>query len=413
MNQVPQTLKGFRDFLPNEERKRQYVIEVMKGVFEKHSFEPIATPALEYQELLLGKYGDEADKLVYKFKDNGERDVALRYDQTVPTARVLATYKDTLPMPFRRYQIQPVWRAENTQKGRYREFTQCDIDIFGSNSELADAEVLSVIYESLKALGFKKFSLLINDRQILFELMQASGIDTSMHLSAIQSIDKLDKKSEEDVKGELAGKTIPEASIQLLFDKLAHTAPSESLKKVIKTAQKLGVPESFLEFRPSLARGLDYYTGTIIEVIVDGYNAGSVGGGGRYDNLIEKLCGTSIPAVGFAFGFDRLIDLMEDQKLFPETTKNRVLVSIFNSDLANKSSELVQQLRDNGITAELFPDQTAKLDKQFKYADKKGLEWLIVLGPDEDANNTVTLKNLKNGHQETIPQNSLVEKILQ
>lgn len=407
-----QTLKGFRDFLPKEAKKRQFLKNKFVEVFELYGFEPLETPALESQELLLGKYGDEADKLIFKFEDEGGRKVALRYDQTVPTSRVLAMYQQNLPMPWRRYQIQNAWRAEKPQKGRYREFIQCDVDIFGTTSPLSDAELLSLGCTLLKNLGFKNFKILLNDRQVLFNLMKYSGIEDAMHLSVIQTIDKLDKKTPEEVEEELLGKGLKVEMVHKLFEELKKTKPTETLEKVISYSKNLGAPEEALKFQPFLARGLDYYNATIYEFVIEGFQAGSVAGGGRYDNLIEKLCGVSIPATGYSWGFDRLIDAMDEAELFPESTKRQgVLVSVFNPEVLEKASEAVKTLREEGISTEIFPDETVKLEKQLKYADKKGIKWLIVIGPEEVKKNVVILKDLETGEQEDLNLDKLIEKL--
>lgn len=253
-----QTLKGFRDFLPLEARKRQYVISTFKSVFERFGFEPLETPTLEYEEILAGKYGDEGEKLMYRFEDNGKRRVAMRYDQTVPTARVAAQYQNDLPTPFKRYQIQNVWRAENTQKGRYREFLQCDIDTIGVDSALADAEIMATIIEAYKVLGFKNSKILINDRATFKDL----STDT------IIVIDKLNKIGNEGVYKELVEKQIVSSQIdaEKLLQNLLAAKPTQRLEEILYSLKTLGVDTSSVEFSPTLARGLDYYTGLIFEI---------------------------------------------------------------------------------------------------------------------------------------------------
>lgn len=410
--QLLQPLKGFRDFLPEEERKRQYLTDKLREAFELFGFEPLETPAIEYEEILLGKYGNEADKLVYKFEDNGGRKVALRYDQTVPTARIIAMYQQNLPMPWRRYQIQPVWRAENPQAGRYREFLQCDADIFGSTSPLADAEIIALTNVIYKSLGFKEFTIYINDRKILFELMHFAGISDNLQLAVIAEIDKLDRKSEDEVIKALKGAGLTDENIKHLFHHLNEEKPTNNVKKVIENARYLGVDEKNLKFDARLARGLDYYTGTIFEIKVKGYDKGSVAGGGRYDNLIEKLSGLKMPAVGFAVGFDRTLEALEELKLFPNLlARSGVLVTTFQKELARDTEAVAFYLRQNNIQAEIYPDEETKLTKQLKYADKKGIKWLIVIGPDEVKNNRVILKDLETGHQDDVKLESLIKKI--
>lgn len=383
-----QTLKGFRDFLPAEARKRNYVIGILKSVFESYGFEPLETPALEYEEILLGKYGEEGDKLMYRFEDNGKRRVALRYDQTVPLARVVAQYQNNLAFPFNRYQIQPVWRAENTQKGRFREFVQCDIDSVGTPSLLADAAIIEIATASLEALGFKNYKILINDRKI-FDGVKAS---------AIPIIDKLEKIGEENVKRLLQEEGLDNS----ILDQVQKTPPTEDVKQIMKYAEELGVEKSKILFSPTLARGLDYYTGMIFEIKIDGYTTGSVCGGGRYDNLIGMFAGRSIPAVGCAFGFDRLIEAMQDLDLFSNLQATTVLVTVFSPELLNKSIKVCELLNKANIPQELYFDPEVKMEKQLKYADQKRIPYVVIIGPDEAEKNLVTLRNMKTREQKTV-----------
>lgn len=407
-----QPLKGFRDFLPEEVRLRRFAIDKISETFEKYGFEPLETPALEYQELLLGKYGEEADRLVYTFEDKGGRAVALRYDQTVPTARVLAMYQNSLPMPFRRYQIQPVWRAEKPQGGRFREFLQCDADIFGTTSYTADAELIALANGLFTALGFTNFTLFLNDRNILFDLMDYVNVPENLRFPTIQAIDKLDRLSQDQVSQELLTKGLDESAVKHLFDHLLSAKPTDTLAKVIEFANYLGVPKERLQFQAGLARGLDYYTSTIFEVKIADYTEGSVLGGGRYDKLIGQLSGVDIPAVGFAVGFDRTIEAMRALKLFPsDSRRNLALVAIFNSELVAKSAELIKALREANIDVEIYPSTEAKLDKQLKYADKKGVRWFLIIGPDEAQKGTVIVKDLKTGDQEDLQLSSLITKL--
>jgi histidyl-tRNA synthetase len=407
-----QPLKGFRDFLPKDARKRSYATAKIKEVFEQFGFEPLETPALEYKDLLLGKYGEEADKLVYTFQDRGGRDVALRYDQTVPTARILAMYNQQLAMPWRRYQVQPVWRAENTQKGRYREFLQFDGDIFGTTSPLADAELISLVYTIYKNLGFEGIEIFINDRKILFDCLEFVNIPKDLTFSVIQSIDKLDKKSKEEVSKELIQKGIDEKTVEHLFTHLESAQLTDHLSAVISHAKTLGVPKENIIFQPGLARGLDYYTSTIFELKIKGYDGGSLLGGGRYDKLIDVLSGIDIPAVGFAIGFDRTIDAMEEFKLFPPDSNTlNVLVCVFSDETIESSLSLLSYLRKENVQAELFPASNTKLEKQLKYADKKGISWMAVIGPEEQKKKTIIIKNLKTGHQEEVTYDNILSKL--
>ncbi len=399
-----QTLKGFRDFLPKEARKRQYVINTLKKVFESYGFEPLETPALEYEEVLLGKYGEEGDKLMYRFVDNGKRKVALRYDQTVPTARVVAQYGSTgspqaIPMPFKRYQIQPVWRAENPQKGRFREFLQCDADIIGIDSVLADLETLKCVYTALEKLGFDDFSILVNSRKV-FELFGANKKITNI-------LDKEEKIGKDEVLKLLSQVMESDQKAEEFYQNIKNLQPEkipDRLKEILKKRNELNLFPAFF-----LARGLDYYTDLIFEVKIPRYKGGSVCGGGRYDNLIGLFAGQQIPAVGFSFGFDRLMEAMGEQKLFPEDlTTTRVLVTVFSKDFLNKSLEACSLLRANNINTELYLDDTAKIEKQLKYADQKNIPYVVIIGPEEAEKNVVTLRNMKTREQKQVPLENVI-----
>lgn len=411
MKQIYQTLKGFRDFLPADKRARDYVENKIKESFQLFGFEPLETPTLEYAELLTGKYGDEADKLLYTFTDRGERKVGLRYDQTVPTARVLAQYQDQLGKGFRRYQIQPVFRADKPQKGRYREFAQCDADIFGSTDSISDAEILAVYYNIYQNLGLTDLVLRVNDRQTLFSTLESFATDDVSVSSIIQSIDKLDKKSTEDVTQELVAKGLQEDSASQALVAINSANKSDNLQSIIDSAVQLGVPENSLEFTPTLARGLDYYTGMIFEGILPG-QSGSVGGGGRYDQLIESLGGPSTPAVGFGLGFDRTVQAALDQGLVPtDDNITRALVTVFSPDLQGQALKVARELRSAGINTEVYPDSTDKLGKQLKYANKKNIPFVLVIGEDEVRDNTVTLKNMETTKQSTLSLDQAIQEL--
>lgn len=405
-----QTLKGFRDFLPAEKRARDYVEDKIRRVFERFGFEPLETPTLEYADLLLGKYGDEADKLVYRFTDRGERDVALRYDQTVPTARVLSQYQNELGKGFRRYQIQNVFRADKPQKGRYREFTQCDADIFGVKSELADAEILAVYAAIYQELGLTDLVIEYNDRETLTQTLTPYATDGVSVASIIQSVDKLDKQAPAEVAAELVAKGLaPERATQAL-EAIKQATPSPRLAEITRIAIELGVPEATLRFNPALARGLDYYTGLIFEGKIPGFT-GSVGGGGRYDRLIPSLGGPDIPAVGFGLGFDRTVEVMLARELIQSGATTRVLVTIFGQELQGQALQAAAALRTAGINTELYPDASDRLDKQFKYADKKAIPYALVIGESEAASGVVTLKNLATREQQTLPLDEVIRVV--
>lgn len=363
MNKItPRTLKGFRDFLPAEMRKRQYVLNKLKAVFESYGFEPLETPALEYAEILTGKYGEEGEKLMYRFKDNGGRDVALRYDQTVPLARVAAQYQDKLPLPFKRYQIQNVWRGENPQAGRFREFLQCDIDTIGISSTNADAEIISCIASCLDSLGFKNFKILINDREVFEDIPK----------QALTIIDKLKKVGEDGVEAELKNKGFDSNVLK----NIRMSKPTEKISQIL-SSPSLSALTSQLVFTPTLARGLDYYTGTIFEVEVEGYSAGSVAGGGRYDELICMFENKKVPAVGGSFGFDRIIEAMDELNLFPgDLTTSKVLV-LNLPNLESKTFEIADKLREKGVNTEVYLNPEVEKGKQFSYAENKGIPYTL------------------------------------
>ncbi len=393
-----QTLKGFRDFLPADAIKRQFLIGKIQTVFERFGFDPLETPALEYAETLLGKYGDEADKLLYTFEDRGGRKVGMRYDQTVPAARVVAQYGQDIPSPFKRYQLQPVWRGGKTQKGRYREFLQCDIDTFGEASYLADAEIIACVYAVMRELGFASFRISINDRTLFGDTPPG----------AITVIDKLAKIGPEGVKKELTSKGFD----PMLLETIRSNKPSVLLRKIMELLPDLGVSLNSVRFDPTLARGLDYYTSTIVEVSIDGYTAGSVGGGGRYDNLIGQFMGKQVPAVGFAFGFDRMLEAMDEANLLPtKKTATSVFVAVFSPALFAQSLILVSRLRDAGVAAEVSLDASAKLDKQLKYADRKGIPYAVIQGPKEKTKNRVLLKSMATQKQDEITVDELIARL--
>jgi len=399
MSTKSQTLKGFRDFLPSQMAVRDYVKKICVDTFELFGFQPLETPALEYSSVLMGKYGAEANKMIYSFKDKGGRDIGLRYDLTVSTARVLSSYN--LPLPFKRYQIQPVWRADKPQKGRYREFTQCDIDTFGSCSPLADAEIIAVIYHVLTRLNFQKFSLRINSRTLLKNIPNC----------ALQSIDKLGKIGNKRVQKELINKGYSQAQIDQFFEYIKTAQPDAYLNQVFKRIIDFGVPAAAFTFDPTLVRGLDYYTGPIFEVYVEKPKIGSIAGGGRYDNLVRSLGGPDIPAVGTTLGLDRIIDCILELNLLPQIRKTNIKVLVANFGEEKKSLELLNNLRKNKIPSTIYFNKE-KLVKQIKYALSLGAKYIAIIGPDEAKNNTITLKNLDTQDQQTISFQDLVIQLL-
>ncbi|MCJ7739723.1 histidine--tRNA ligase [Candidatus Microgenomates bacterium] len=393
----PQTLKGFRDFLPEDAMKRQYVIDIIRKTFELYGFEPLETPAIEYLEVFTGNIGED-EKLFYKFEDSGGRKVALRFDQTVPTCRLIAQYPDKIVLPFKRYQIQTVWRSEKPQKGRYREFLQCDADIFGVDDRAADAETVALTIDIYKKLGFKKPVALINDRDLYKDVPY----------KAIVAIDKLTKIGEEGVVSELISKGYSQEEALKLLNCVKNNQPNENLKKIFAFLDSYGMKENY-RFVPTLARSFSYSNGTIWEIVVEEYKEGSLAGCERFDSLVSRFSNRSVPGVGFAIGFDRTVLAMEELGLLPKIkTKTKILITVFNPDLLSFSQKLARKLRESGINTDLYPDPTDKLDKQLKYADKKGIPYAAIIGPDEAKNGTVTLKNLLTKEQKTVKKDELI-----
>ena len=388
---TPQILKGFRDFLPIEAMKRQYVVNIIRKTFELYGFEPLETPAIEYLEVFTGNIGED-EKLFYKFEDTGGRKVALRYDQTVPTCRLIAQYPDKITMPFKRYQIQTVWRAEKPQKGRYREFLQCDADIFGVDDRASDGETIALTVEIFKNLGFKKPVAIINDRALYKDIPY----------KAIVAIDKLEKIGKEGVVNELIKKGYSSEEAKKLLDKVASSKPNEDLKIIFQFLDDYGMKENY-QFKPTLARSFSYSTGTIWEITIDEFDSGSLAGCERFDSLVSRFSNQNVPAVGFAIGFDRTVLAMEELGLFPDIkTTTKVLVTVFEKTLLNQSQNITQLLRKNRINTDLYSDPNLKLDKQLKYANKKSIPYVIIIGPEEARNDVVKLKDMKTGEQKEL-----------
>lgn len=402
----PKVLKGFRDFLPKDARKRQYVLETLKRVFESYGFEPLETPALEYEDILAGKYGAEGDKLMYRFTDNGDRKVALRYDQTVPLARVIAQYQNELPIPFKRYQMQNVWRAENTQKGRYREFLQVDADVVGVYSPLADAEIIATVINSLKSLGFIDFKILINDRAIFSKLIDQGIFSENEMPKIIRAIDKIKKIGDEGVIKEIVDEGFTEERAKNILQIIKTQEKTDAINDISIYLESLNLDKDVFQFESTLARGLDYYTGMIFEVTVKGYEVGSIAGGGRYDNLIGVFAGRDIPAVGFAFGFDRLMEAMETLNLFPNELYTTKALTVFaNSELQKKAIKIADKLRNDGINTEVYPEDII-LEKQLKYADKKQIPFVVIVNE-----NNLVLKNMLERTQEELNFEQILKKL--
>ena len=421
-----QPARGMRDFLPEDVRKREYVIDVIKDVYERYGFEPLETPAAENIETLMGKYGEEGNQLIFKIlkrgvhEGTGEADLALRYDLTVPLARVVAEYRDKLPKFFKRYQIQPVWRADRPARGRYREFYQCDVDVLGSRSTIVEAEIISASSEALRKLGFSDFTVRLNHRKVLTGILDAAGIPAEKHSTALIALDKLDKIGTEGVLREFAERDVvnTDAGKELLAlfessgdnDEIlarlerfigANSAGSEGLKDLREIISYSS--SSVVQVDPSLARGLSYYTGAIMEMQVKDL-AGSLGGGGRYDNLVGMFLGQDIPACGFSLGLERIILVMSERNMFPVDllrSSAEVMIAIWQG-AAEDALGLARELRAAGLRVDVYPDRDAKLRSQISYASKRGIPFVAFIGEDERDKGSVVLKNLQSGKQETI-----------
>lgn len=411
--------KGMRDLLPAQMLPRLQVIDTVRRVFARFGFDPLETPAMERIDTLMGKYGEEGDKLIFRVLkrgeggEKGEVDQALRYDLTVPLARVVAM-NPGLPMPFKRYQIQPVWRADRPQKGRFREFTQCDVDIVGTDSLFAEAECLCVAATALQELGFKHFTIRLNDRRLLAGMAAAIGAPDRM-VSMVTALDKLDKVGREGVEKELSARGFSGEQAAALFAMLdggeipESAAVEQSLDQIIVAAEGLGVPVGKVVKDRTLARGLDYYTGAVFEIVVDEPKIGSISGGGRYDELIGMFSGKRIPAVGISLGLERIFVVMEELGMLGASqASTQVFVTRFGADSASLAA--ARAFRGAGLATAISFEE-GKLGKQLKQADRLGAQFAIVVGPDEARAGSVQLKDLKAGNQVTLSLEEAVVRV--
>jgi histidyl-tRNA synthetase len=442
MSQKPSIPKGTRDFLPSDVAKRSYLFSVIRSVYEKHGFLPIETPSFELSSTLMGKYGDEGDRLIFRILNSGDKmkkadlqaldagnlpkfasslsEKALRYDLTVPFARFVAQHQNDITFPFKRYQIQAVWRADRPQHGRYQEFYQCDGDSIGSDSLLNEVEFIQIIDSVLTQLAIPSFTIKINNRKILSGIAEVCG--EAHHLIPITvALDKMDKIGSAGVIAELESKGLsqdaidkisplfslkgsPEEQLRLMENYLSNSVVGlkgiDELRYVFETIAAIGVQQAKIEFDVTLARGLNYYTGAIFEVKVDNINMGSICGGGRYDDLTATFGLSGVSGVGISFGADRIYDVLEELNLFPKNVS--LSLSVLFVNLGHKESlvsmQLAKELRSNDIDCEVYPS-AAKLQKQLKYANDRGCAWVVIIGEEELKNQQLSLKNMESGEQ--------------
>ena len=451
----PTLPKGTRDFGPATMAKRQFILNTIRTVFQTFGFQPLETPAMENLSTLTGKYGEEGDQLLFKILNSGDflkdvdnqkletrnsklltSDIAekgLRYDLTVPFARYVVMNRNEVSFPFKRYQIQPVWRADRPQKGRYREFYQCDADVVGTNSLICEAEIILMIKEVFKGLGIEDYTIKINHRGILSGIAESIGAKEN-ETPLFVAIDKLDKIGEEKVKEELRPKGFADESLENLFEILNIKGSTSSkissltskftkseggrkgladLQEVLNLLKSYGTNDEHVEFDIALARGLSYYTGCIFEVKINNVAIGSVSGGGRYDNLTQAFGDKeNLSGVGFSFGVDRIYDAMEELKIFPKDTQvsSKILICHFDEESLRHGLGLLTKLRANGISSEIYPDIT-KLKKQLDFANKKAIPFTLVVGSEEIKSGLLSFKDMDRGEQEKLSIDQVIEKL--
>jgi histidyl-tRNA synthetase len=448
----PSLARGTRDFGPEQMAKRNFIFDTIRRSFQRYGFQPLETPAFENLSVLMGKYGEEGDQLLFKILNSGDfsgkltdadwqegskklttkiSEKGLRYDLTVPFARYVVMNRGTLVMPFKRYQIQPVWRADRPQRGRYREFYQCDADVVGTDSLLCEAEIVMLLHDILPQLGVSDFTVKINNRKILTGISDTIGAQ-GMEGPLCVAIDKLDKIGKEKVEEELIERGFSVESVGLLqpiFELAAHAAPFQELRawlggseiglkgiseleEVWEMVKALGLKAPKIQFDVTLARGLSYYTGAIFEVKANNVQIGSICGGGRYDNLTGTFGVPGISGVGISFGVDRIYDVMEELNLFPENqmTSTRVMLSNFDQEAFTFGLSVLPKLREAGINAEMYPD-SVKLKKQLDYADRKSIPFVILIGSEEIKSGLFSLKNMVTGEQQKGSIAELIELV--
>lgn len=449
----PSIPKGTRDFGPDKMIRRNFIFENVKSTFQKFGFLPIETPAMEQLSVLTGKYGEEGDQLIFKILNSGDfaKDInlsdfelgykkittsisekALRYDLTVPFARFVVMNRNDLTFPFRRYQIQPVWRGDRPAKSRYREFYQCDADVVGTDSLVCEAEIVLMINEVLTKLGIKNFTIKINNRKLLTAITEKIGMP-GCETDLCVSIDKLDKIGVDKVIEELSTKSFTELAIAALMPVLEFKGSNaekfnflktflagsevgqkglEEMSAVFEYTAAFGLEKTNLEFDLTLARGLSYYTGAIFEVKANDVEIGSICGGGRYDNLTGVFGLPGLSGVGISFGIDRIYDVMEELNVFPQASSvsSKVLICAFDEETKKYALPVLYQLRQNGINSEIYPD-AAKMKKQLEYADRKKIPFVLIIGSEEMASGNLTLKDMLKGEQQRLDINGIIAKL--
>ena len=428
-----QCLKGFRDYLPGAMLQKERMLASVREVFEQHGYPPLMTPALEYAEVLTGKYGDEGEMLLYRFRDNGDRDVALRYDLTVPLARVLAEHGN-IGMPFRRYQIAPVWRAEKPARGRFREFMQCDVDLIGVDSAAADAEMLVIGAAVMQRFGIENYKLRINHRGVLSALCRKVGLEGSAEGDFLRILDKLDKIGEEKFRQEVSGIPGLDASgldsvLAVVLDAssdprevLSHieknlgsddlaTSAIQRMTEILDIVEAAGIGK-YCQIDPAIARGLSYYTGLVYETFLDDLpQVGSVMSGGRYDDLVGMFSGKELPAIGISLGIDRLFYALSEMGLIETSSQPaEVLVVLFSEESAPASFSAASGLRHEGINTMVYP-KAAKVKKQLQFAQKSGIPYVVVIGDEELKKGTVQFRDMDAGSQDEISLSDAVTRI--
>ena len=454
MAQKPSIPKGTRDFLPTQVARRNYIFDTMKTAFKKYGFSPIETPSFELSSTLMGKYGEEGDRLIFRILNSGDKmkkadvnaledgnlprfanslaDKALRYDLTVPFARFVVQHQNDISFPFKRYQIQPVWRADRPQHGRYQEFTQCDADVVGSDSLLYEIDFVLLFDEVLSALKIPDFSIKINNRKILSGIAEITG-ESDKIIDITVAIDKLDKIGEDGVVKELHEKGVSDSAVEKIRPLFSLTGSNKEIVKslsillkeseiglkgieeldfVFEQVEKLGLKNAKLEFDVTLARGLNYYTGAIFEVKANGIKMGSICGGGRYDDLTGLFGMKGMSGVGVSFGADRIYDVLTELELFPKETGLglKLLFVNFGEKEQVHCMKLVQVAREAGIDCELYPTK-AKMQKQMKYANDRGVQFVAIIGEEEINKGIVKLKNMESGEQFDLSSDELIAKL--